>query len=261
LPATDRALLEDAARAAGDEAMRFWRARLRSWEKPDGSGPVTEADLAVNALLADRLRAARPGYGWLSEESADDPGRAGAEAVFVVDPIDGTRAFIAGENTFAVSLAVVRGGQVTAAAVMLPARGNLYSAEAGGPAMRDGTTIAASDAAAPEGARVLTTAGNLAPAHWPGGVPAMRRSFRPSLAYRLCLVAEGRHDAMLSFRPSWEWDIAAGALIAEQAGATVTDAAGSRLRFNTAERQTPGIMAAAPRLHGALIDRLRRPAA
>jgi myo-inositol-1(or 4)-monophosphatase len=92
-------------------------------------------------------------------------------------------------------------------------------------------------------------------------VPAVRRSFRPSLAYRLCLVAEGRHDAMLTFRPAWEWDIAAGALIAARAGATVTDAQGAALAFNSPGRQTPGVIAAAPLLHGALLDRVRRPAA
>jgi myo-inositol-1(or 4)-monophosphatase len=261
LPAHDRALLEDAARAAGVVALRFWRRNPRTWEKPDGSGPVSEADLEVQALLAERLRGARPDYGWLAEESDDDPGRAAAPATFVVDPIDGTRSFVAGETTFAISLAVVRHGRVTAAAVLLPARGRLYSASDTGPALCDGAPIAAASTAAAEGARVLTTAGNLAPAHWPGGVPAVRRSFRPSLAYRLCLVAEGRHDAMLTFRPAWEWDIAAGALIAARAGATVTDAQGAALAFNSPGRQTPGVIAAAPLLHGALLDRVRRPAA
>jgi myo-inositol-1(or 4)-monophosphatase len=105
------------------------------------------------------------------------------------------------------------------------------------------------------GATVLTSKPNMQPNHWPGGVPDMPRHFRPSLAYRLCLVAEGRFDAMLAFRPTWEWDIAAGALIAARAGASSSDAAGAGLRFNKPDPRSDGVMVANPALHSALAAR------
>jgi myo-inositol-1(or 4)-monophosphatase len=255
--AADLALLIEAARAGGAVALELWRKPLRQWEKPGDEGPVTEADLAVNAALAAHLRAARPGYGWLSEEDADDGSRHAAEATFVVDPIDGTRAFAAGQDAFAIALAVLRGGAVAAGVVYLPARDTLYAATASGPATRNGEPIAASATTNPEGARILTSASALSPAHWAGPVPAVKRAFRPSLAWRLCLVAEGRHDAALALRDIWEWDVAAGALIAARAGATVSDRHGRPPRWNAPVPKVPGLLAAPPALHGALAGRLR----
>lgn len=255
MPERDLALLTEAARSAGAIALRYWRQAPKVWEKP-GQGPVTEADLAVNDHLRGLLRGARPDYGWLSEEDADSPARLGQDRLFVLDPIDGTRAFIAGEETFAVSLAVVRQGQPMAGVVYLPALDRLYTATAGGVALKDGQPIRASDQPGIEGATLLTTAAAMAPEHWPGGVPDLKRSFRASLAYRLCLVAEGRHDGMLTLRDAWEWDIAAGALIAAVAGAQVTDRTGAVLEFNRPHPQAAGVIAAAPGLHGALLARL-----
>jgi myo-inositol-1(or 4)-monophosphatase len=256
LPAHDLALLTEAALRAGQIAMRYWKRTPKAWDKGDGHGPVTEADLAVNAMLSEQLRAARPGYGWLSEESEDGADRLDAERLFIIDPIDGTRAFLAGEETFAHALAVAERGRVTAAVVHLPALGLIYSASRDGTALCDGIALRASAPPTSEGASILTTAASLAPEHWPGGVPQVRRAFRASLAYRLCLVAEGRFDAVLTLRPAWEWDTAAGALIAERAGARVTDRHGAALVFNAAVPQAPGVIAAAPGLHDELLARL-----
>ena len=256
MPAHDLALLTHAARAAGDIAMRYWRQSPQIWEKPDGEGPVTEADLAVNTMLRETLCQARPDYGWLSEEDTDTPARLTTTRQFIIDPIDGTRAFMAGEETFAHSLAITEHGTVIAGVVYLPALDRLYTATATGPALKDGEPIYASTCTEIEDATLLTTPPNLAPQHWPGGVPAIKRSFRTSLAYRLCLVAEGRHDGMLTLRDAWEWDIAAGALIAGRAGATVTDRHNQPLIFNTENAKRPGVLAAAPGLHAGLMARL-----
>lgn len=255
MPARDLALLTDAARKAGEIALRFWRQAPKTWEKP-GQGPVTEADLAVNAALRDMLRSARPDYGWLSEEDPDSETRLETEFQFILDPIDGTRSFIAGEDVFAISLAVVHNGTARAGVVYLPALDRLYTATDHGPALKDGQPIMASKQQGIEGARLLTTAQALQPQHWPGGVPDLKRSFRASLAYRLCLVAEGRHDGMLTLRDAWEWDIAAGSLIAARAGAAVTDRTGQTLRFNQPNPLAPGVLVAAPGLHAALLQRL-----
>ncbi|RVT83183.1 3'(2'),5'-bisphosphate nucleotidase CysQ [Rhodobacteraceae bacterium CCMM004] len=255
MPATDLPLLIDAALAAGQIALRHWRADPARRDKPDGS-PVSDADDEVDGHLRRALTRARPAYGWLSEETADDPARLSAEHCFVVDPIDGTRAFLEGRRTWAVSIAVAAAGRPTAGVVYLPAHDRLFAAAAGQGATLNGGALAVSGAASVSGATVLATRANLAPEHWQGGTPDVSRQFRPSMAYRLALVAEGRFDAMLTLKDAWEWDIAAGALIAAEAGAAVTDRHGAPLRFNTPGRQTPGILAAGPPLHAALLDRL-----
>lgn len=256
-PAADLALLAEAAEGAAEIALSHWRQDPKVWDKPGDEGPVTEADLAVDAYLSERLRAARPGYGWMSEETPDDLAARAADTLFIVDPIDGTRAYARGEPIWAHSLAVVHAGRPVAAVVHLPAEGMRYAAAAGHGATRDGAPIA--PVAAPpalDTADMLVTRPNLAAGLWRGPVPSLARHFRPSLAYRIALVAEGRFDGMLTLRDSWEWDVAAGALIAEEAGARVTDRAGRPLSFNSSGRKTAGVLAAPPTLHAETLARL-----
>ena len=250
--ADDLALLHEAALEAGRIAMRHWRRDPRVWDKDGGAGPVTEADLAVNTCLEAMLRGARPGYGWLSEESPDDPARLDAQYCFIIDPIDGTRAFIDGLSGFSHSLAIARGRDIIAAVVHLPAQDLTYAAHENGPALLNGAPIAASHHAF-QGADVLTSKPALDPVHWRGVVPPLKRSFRPSLAWRLCLVAEGRFDAAFSVRPAWEWDIAAGSLIARRAGCTGSDLSGQPLRFNTPTALNDGLIVARQGLHDAML--------
>jgi myo-inositol-1(or 4)-monophosphatase len=255
LPANDLDLLTRAAREAGRIAMAHWRNSPQVWQKPGDAGPVTAADIEADRILATILRSARPHYGWLSEESEDDPARLKADRVFIVDPIDGTRAFVQGETGFSHSLAVAEHGRITAAAVYLPALDLLYTATEEAPALLNGTPLAPSAATRAEGATVLTSGGALKPEYWPGGVPDLKRAFRPSLAWRLCLVAEGRHDGLITLRDTWEWDVAAGALIASRAGVTVSDRSGAPLQFNAAPPRAPGVIAAPPALHAELLAR------
>ncbi|MEM8787297.1 MAG: 3'(2'),5'-bisphosphate nucleotidase CysQ [Pseudomonadota bacterium] len=254
----DLALLTGAARAAGEIAMQHFRQDPKVWDKGGGEGPVTEADLAVNAMLEDRLRTARPDYGWLSEESPNST--TGAGPSFVIDPIDGTRAFIEGTTAFAHALAVVRDGRPTAAVVYLPAQDRLFAATAGGGATLNAAPIAVAAREGLRDAAVLATKPALRPDHWPGGVPAVARVYRPSLAYRICLVAQGRFDAMITLRDTWEWDIAAAALIAGEAGATVTDRNGRPLRLDGARALHPGCFVAPAPIHRALMAHRRGPA-
>ncbi len=254
MPAHDLDLLTHAALDAGKIALQYWKNNPRVWDK-DGS-PVTEADIAVNDMLQARLCGARPDYGWLSEETPDDAARLSCKHVFIIDPIDGTRSFVAGEDTFAHSLAIARDGVVIAGVVYLPALDRLYTASLTAPALRDGQPIAPSGRATVTDASLLTSRPSLDPALWPGGVPPVRRTFRASLAYRMCLVAEGRHDAMLTLKDAWEWDIAAGALICTRAGAMVSDRTGGPLAFNSSHPQTAGVLAATPAVHRGLLARL-----
>ena len=236
--------------------MRYWKADPQVWEKP-GLGPVTEADLAVNGLLSDSLRKARPDYGWLSEETPDDAARLDCERVFIIDPIDGTRAFIAGERHFAVSIAVAEKGQVIAGAIFLPALDRLYQAGNDDPALCNGQPISCASRAGLAGANLLMSKSFLAPDHWRQSPPDLKRSFRSSIAYRLCLVAEGAFDGMISTRDAWEWDIAAGSLIAACAGAVVSDRYGESLQFNAPGAKTAGIIVAPPQVHAGILADFR----
>jgi len=255
LPAHDLPLLIDAAREAGKIAAKHWTRDPQVWDKPGDLGPVSEADLEVDTMLRTELLAARPDYGWLSEETEDDLSRLERTRVFIVDPIDGTRSFIDGRRAFAHSLAVVENGRVTAGVVFLPMLDRLFTAARGhGAALNGGRLTASTTRECPE-ATLLAARPNLKDHHWPGGVPLVERSYRPSLAYRVALVGEGRFDGMVTFRDTWEWDIAAGTLIAEEAGATVTDRDGAALAFNNATPLVPGVIVAGAPLHADLLAR------
>ncbi|KUJ85411.1 3'(2'),5'-bisphosphate nucleotidase CysQ [Ruegeria marisrubri] len=257
MPATDLPLLIDAALEAGRIATRYSGQTAARWDKPQGAGPVTEADLAVNAMLEQRLPAARPGYGWLSEETEDTTDRLERERVFIIDPIDGTRSFAEGSRTWAHSLAVAENGVVTAAVIYLPMRDLLYAAAAGQGATLNGKPIAASQTASLEEAEILAARPNLEGRHWRGGqAPAFTRAYRPSLAYRMALVGQGRFDAMLTLRPSWEWDIAAGDLILREAQGKCTDRSGKPLRFNNPNPRLNGVIAGGTGIHALLCENL-----
>lgn len=256
---SDLALLTDAALEAGEIACRYFRADPQVWEKGEGAGPVTEADLAVNDMLHQRLLDARPGYGWLSEETDDDPARLDQETVFIIDPIDGTRAFVEGGKHWGHSLAIAHKGEITAAVVFMPVIEQLYTASQGQGAMANGAPMQISPRRHITGATVLANKANFAADYWPYGQPDMKRTFRSSLAYRLALVAEGAFDAMLTLRPTWEWDIAAGALLVAEAGGHMTSQVGEEITFNTASAKAAGVLAGPQALTRALKDALSGP--
>jgi myo-inositol-1(or 4)-monophosphatase len=253
LPARDLPLLIDAARMAGRVASSYAGATAQRWDKPGGAGPVTEADLAVNDLLSTTLQLARPDYGWLSEETEDNTARLKKDRVFIVDPIDGTRSFVEGSNTWAHSIAVAEQGKITAAVVYLPLRDKLYSAALGQGAWLNGAAITTSGECDVEDMTVLAARPAMMADHWQSGAaPTFQRSYRPSLAYRLALVAEGRFDAMITIRPTWEWDIAAGTLIVSEAGGDASDRTGTPLLYNNPDPRFDGIVAGSACGHAVL---------
>ncbi|MBL4806654.1 MAG: 3'(2'),5'-bisphosphate nucleotidase CysQ [Rhodobacteraceae bacterium] len=257
MPARDLKLLHDAALAAGEIAKKFFKADPEIWDKGNNQGPVTEADLAIDRMLKHELLGARPDYGWLSEESEDSSDRLKHDRVFIIDPIDGTRAFIAGENSFSHSLAIAENGKVIAALVHLPIREQTYAAHIGGGATCNGNPIQPSETRNSSGANILTTKPSLNPDLWPGGVPDLNRHFRPSLAYRLCLAADGRFDGMITLRDAWEWDIAAGDLIVTEAGGIASDRLGAKPVYNNPHPMLAGMIAAPKPVHADIMLRLK----
>ena len=128
--AADREQLVAAVQEAGAHALKFFGQQFKPWTKGESASPVTEADIAANEILQARL--CGPGDGWLSEESENDPARLAARRVWVVDPIDGTRAFMAGREDWSIAAALVEGGRPVIGAVFAPVTQELFVAMAGG---------------------------------------------------------------------------------------------------------------------------------
>jgi myo-inositol-1(or 4)-monophosphatase len=251
----DLDLIREAAVVAGEMAVTMRAAGLERHEKADGT-PVTNADLAVDAMLRSTLTAARPDYGWLSEETADDPARLSRERVFIVDPIDGTRAYIRDRPWWGVSIAVVENGRPIAGVVAAPDRNEVFEATLGGGARMNGKPIAASETLDLEGAAMLADVQMMKHPNWPTPWPEMRMESRNAIAYRLCSVACGDFDAMLALSPKSEWDMAAGDLIAVEAGCVVTDHKGRPLAYNQAKPVAPSLVCAGPVLHRLILSRV-----
>jgi myo-inositol-1(or 4)-monophosphatase len=229
----DREMLRSAAVSAGIIAAGYFRKGVKTWTKENAS-PVSEADIVLDDYLRGTLLSARPGYGWLSEETADGPDRLSHRRVFVVDPIDGTRGFIRGEDSWTVSLAVVEDGIAIAGVVYAPARDELYDAALAEGARLNGRPLRRQ--------RHPGRAAPLIPA--PGavhqelqalGLEYTRGPAYPSLAYRLVQVATGHLDAVATRRGSQDWDIAGAACILAETGIGFEDVCIGALRFNRPE--------------------------
>lgn len=255
--AADRDLLVEAAKAAGKAIEKLYKTEVKTWSK-GAAGPVTEADLAANAILLERLRPARPDYGWLSEETPDTDDRLTRRRVFVIDPLDGTRAFIAHTPDFCVACAVVEDGAVTAAAVFNPMMGEMYAAARGHGATLNGKPIKVSDRTALEGAKMIGAAGFYADRRWPIPWPQVEARKVNALAYRLALIASGRYDGVVALGYKHEWDIAAGALLVAEAGGRITTPWGEGLCFNQETPRLAGVAASGPGLHPLLIERAEK---
>lgn len=251
----DLALIEDAAREVGEIACKLRDEGLKIWSKAGGS-PVTNADLRVDQLLRERLGAARPDYGWLSEETADDAARLSVRRLFVVDPIDGTVAYMKNRPWWAVSIAVVEDGRPVAGVVHAPTLKETYAAQKGAGATLNGLPIQASDVADIEDCAMLGDAQMFLHSAWPRKWPSMKIETRNSIAYRMCLVASGAFDAAVALSAKNEWDLAAADLICEEAGALVTDHRGRAFIYNDPNPRAPSLICAAPALHPLLLERV-----
>lgn len=245
---SDLAVLSAAVQTAGETALSLFNAPTRTWAKADGS-PVSEADLAVDAALSAALMTARPGYGLLSEEHISDTG---FEArTFVIDPIDGTRAFLRGERVWSVVAAIIEGGRPVAAAILQPVNGQLYLATAGGGATRNGEPITVSQRTGLAGAQVALPG----PLYREGGLGAAgvkRAAAIPSLALRLARVADARLDGVITKPGPHHWDLAAADLIVQEAGGTLTSLAGTVPRYDSFETSHAPVIAAPRSLAEAL---------
>lgn len=256
MPVSDDAtLLFDAVREAGELGMSLARrGNLQQWTKPDGSH-VTEGDLAINALLEDRLRAQRPADGWLSEETPDSPQRLARERLWIIDPIDGTRAFIEGRKEWCVAAALAIAGRPVLAAVYRPMKDEFYSAAAGEGATLNGQPLTTPDSADLTGTRIAGNRKALGGLSHLGIEPDTSGAL--PLQLRLAFVAAGRIDGAVSIGKRHDWDLAAGELLVLEAGGRVSGTYGEGYIYNRPEPWQQGLVAAGAKRHAALIHALR----
>lgn len=254
----DVVLIERVVREAGAIARDIFERSFQTWNKKDGS-PITEADLAVNKYLGEQLRSARPDYAWLSEENEDDRSRFEAKRVFVVDPIDGTLAFVKRRPHFTISVAVVEDGHPVVAAVYNPVTDESYCAAKGEGARLNGEPIQVTAKDTLEDARMLASKGTLTSPRWEQPWPDMYIENPNSIALRVALVAAGRFDAALTMAAIHDWDIAAADLILTEAGGVITTIEGVTPVYNRDDVNQPSVLAAGPALHAVLRSRLDQP--
>ena len=243
----DVVLLAEAVVAAGALALTFYGNQPQAWTK-HGNSPVTEADIAADRLLKAMLMAARPDYGWLSEETTDTDERLGRTRLFVVDPIDGTRAFIAGDPRWTVSAAVIEGERPIAAALYQPVTADLMLAAVGKGARRASGRMEVGLLTDLTGARLS------GPKRLAGAEAALTargahvEAYVPSLALRIAQVADGRVDATFASDKANDWDLAAADLILVEAGGRIVDADGNPPVYNRPSPRHPPLTAAGPGL-------------
>ena len=253
--ARDARLLQATVREAGSLALSLFGTELKNWIKGTSS-PVSEADIAVNDLLEARLRSATSDYGWLSEESADDADRLSRRRVWIVDPIDGTRSYLAGKPDWCVSVALVEDAAPVIAAVFAAASDEFFFALRGEGATLNGLAVQATGGTDVDFARMA------------GPKPLVERlkastgdiSIHPrigSLALRLCRVADGRLDAAFAGGQSRDWDLAAANLIVQEANGNMTALSGDTILYNRRE-VTHGVLVAAGRdRHARIVEHFR----
>ena len=249
-----RAPLEAVMREAGALARKTAQGAVRHWTKGEDRSPVTEADIAVNDLLHQRLTTLCPGAGWLSEETAEIP--SSTTLMWIVDPIDGTRAFISGRADWSISVALVEDGRPLVAALYAPVSEEIFLAARGTGATLNGTPIKANEGDGLRGAKIagpkryLDRFSSLAE-----GTLAQPKVH--SLALRLARVAQGALDAAFSSRGSHDWDLAAADLLVHEAGGALTDFTGRPLKYSGSQAVHGALIAAGQRRHDALIVLVR----
>lgn len=248
----DQARFQEIVREAGRIAHGRWPGdghQLESWDKSPGN-PVSEADLAVDVFLRRELGHLLPSAGWLSEETVDDKNRTKHDLIWLVDPIDGTRDFVRGRSGWAVSVALILAGRPLIGMLSAPARSEEWFAIAGQGATLNGDDLSASDRSALAGARVPAD-------QLPDPDSDLEIVEKPnSIALRIAMVADDRADLLATLRWGFEWDIAAAALIAREAGARASDAFGNPLAYNKHDPRDFGVLVSAPAIHAQAVERL-----
>ena len=248
-------VLTSAMRDAGEEALRHARDGFQIFTKPDHS-PVTSADHAVNDILQDRLLGQFPDDGWLSEESPDTAARLNKSRVWVIDLIDGTKAFIRGETEFCVSVALVEGNQPILAAIFNPSTGELYTAIRGQGLHLNETPMPRTDGVSRSPLIVALSPSEIHSGRFKPVEEHLDARPMHSIAWAIARAASGAIHGVMTFEAENEWDVAAGVLLLEEAEGSVCDGAGEPLQFNRPIPRCQGFFATASGFPDSLTSRI-----
>jgi myo-inositol-1(or 4)-monophosphatase len=242
-------------REAGALALSMFGLPINNWTKFESS-PVSEADIAVDRLLHERLIDEGSGIAWLSEESVDDASRLAARYVWIVDPIDGTRAYLAGSPDWTVSAALVENGRPIVACLFAPVTDEFFMAIANQGATCNGAPITTTDGLTLDHARVA------GPRSLVDRLLAVQPSLRVvprvrSLALRLARLAHGACDVAIAGVNSHDWDLAAADLLVHEAGGVLTPVGGGAVIYNRPVPRHGVLVAAGRHRHAMLVELFR----
>lgn len=248
--------LHNSVREAGKIALKYYQGDLKSWEKNPGD-PVSEADLEIDHFLKDHLLTTHPDYGWLSEETADSKDRLGKSRVWIIDPIDGTRSFIAGKPEFTISAALVDDGKPVAAALFNPVTDEFFEASIGQGSYLNGVKLFCSEKAELSASKLLASRKAFEWHNWLAEAPGAEFDHLNSIAYRIAVVANQNFDASLSLSAKSDWDIAAADLILSEAGGISTTTKGEEIIYNRENPIHDTVISSGLSLHDTLMDLLK----
>ena len=249
----DRELLQQLGVEAGKIGMRWFGKKPEVWMK-EGDSPVSEADFAIDRFLKNELMQARPDYGWLSEETDDDLGRLGAQRLFVVDPIDGTRGFINGMDQWCVSIAVVENHRPVVGVLECPALQQTIVSQLDEGAWCNGSRLGTAAMGKDRSLRLTGPRSVQSQALDSSARAVEKLPFVPSLAYRIAMIAMGEAELSLARASAKDWDLAAADLIAHEAGACLTDLTGERPTYNCEDVRHGALLACPQHDHQEMLD-------
>lgn len=243
----DQLLIETIALEAGKIALKHFKKEPEVWYKGVSKSPVSEADLEIDEYLKKTLLQARPDYGWLSEETEDNSARLSSEKVFVVDPIDGTRAFIAGTDEWCVSIGIVENSKPVNGVLYAPVRQKLYSAALGNGAFINGIGVDQNIVTMmlePQRVIIPQEVAKYVSNDFVTSVETVDGV--RSLALRIAGLIEDYADGIFVRKNSRDWDMVAAHLIVQEAGFQLVDLDLEDVVYNKSETRHGLLIAAHP---------------
>ena len=249
-------LVKESILEAGKLALKWFKKDPEQWKKDDGS-LVSKADIEINDLLNKLLKNKNPEFGWLSEENEDDRSRLNKKITFVVDPLDGTKAFLEGKKEFSISVAIVKNGLPISGIVFSPSTGEMFEAEKNKGSWKNNKKVIISNYNRLEKCKMIAFKPMFSHPAWKEPWPKMDVENRNSIAYRMALVASGQYDAMMALNSKNDWDIAAGDLLISESGGVVTLHTNKKIIYNTENIKKPSVIGTNKSIHEKIIKRVK----
>lgn len=255
-PSSEHLQIRDSIIKAGKIALKWFKNDPENWEKEDGS-LISKVDIEINNLLGRILKKSNPNFGWLSEESEDDKSRLEKEITFVVDPLDGTKAFLEGKKEFSISIALVKNGEPISGIVYSPSTKEIFESEKNKGSWKNKKRIYISKFNELNGCKMVAFKPMFSHPSWKSPWPKMSIENRNSVAYRMALVASGEFDAMMALNSKNDWDIAAGDLLITEAGGYVSQHNAKKLKYNNVSTKKPSVIGSNKKIYDEIITRVK----